>query len=105
MYLYTCTFNTWYFCVQSTSPRRTPHVPLFLGTVVGASGLSVAQAFADAYPLSTHPNVIVVCGPGNNGGDGLVAARHLHHFGYKPTVVYPKQSKGQLFANLAIAHT
>jgi len=64
------------------------------------AGLSVAQAFADAYPASSHPHVLVVCGPGNNGGDGLVAARHLHHFGYQPTVVYPKRSKGQLFENL-----
>ena len=39
-------------------------------------------------------------GPGNNGGDGLVAARHLRHFGYTPKVIYPKEGRGQLFENL-----
>jgi hypothetical protein len=31
------------------------------------------------------------------GGDGLVAARHLWHYGYKPTIYYPKQSKNELY--------
>jgi len=34
---------------------------------------------------------------GNNGGDGLVCARHLHHFGYQPSVFYPKQPNKPLY--------
>jgi len=32
-----------------------------------------------------------------SGGDGLVAARHLHHYGYKPTIYYPKPGKNELY--------
>jgi len=32
------------------------------------------------------------------GGDGLVAARHLKHFGFEVLILYPKQH--QRFANL-----
>ncbi len=46
------------------------------------AGLSVAEAVWRARPPSKWKRVLVVCGPGNNGGDGLVAARHLFHFGY-----------------------
>lgn len=38
--------------------------------------------------------------PGNNGGDGLVAARHLVHFGFDATIVYPKRSTKPHFINL-----
>jgi len=31
------------------------------------------------------------------GGDGLVAARHLRHYGYQPTIYYPKRGKNELY--------
>uniref|UniRef100_A0A8C3JWI5 NAD(P)H-hydrate epimerase n=1 Tax=Calidris pygmaea TaxID=425635 RepID=A0A8C3JWI5_9CHAR len=36
----------------------------------------------------------------NNGGDGLVCARHLKMFGYVPTVYYPKRPNKPLFEGL-----
>ena len=56
------------------------------------AGLAVAQAVALAFPPSSHPRVLVAAGPGNNGGDGLVAARHLSLFGYDVEVCYPVRS-------------
>lgn len=50
------------------------------------AGLSVAQSIALEYPATTHPRALVIAGPGNNGGDGLVAGRHLYHFGYQVQV-------------------
>lgn len=41
------------------------------------AGLSVASAVFEAYGRGESQRILVVCGPGNNGGDGLVAARHL----------------------------
>ena len=50
------------------------------------AGLSVACSVYAEYPPSSHKRILVIAGPGNNGGDGLVAARHLYHFGYSVEV-------------------
>lgn len=46
-------------------------------SLMALAGLSVAQL---TRALAPHARCIwVACGPGNNGGDGLIAAMHLHH--------------------------
>lgn len=41
------------------------------------AGLACAQTLAKVYDKEKYRRVLVCCGPGNQGGDGLVAARHL----------------------------
>ncbi|KAL4991956.1 YjeF N-terminal domain-like protein [Aspergillus falconensis] len=71
-----------------------------LDQLMELAGLSVSQAVYRVHPPSAGKNVLVICGPGNNGGDGLVAARHLAHYGYKPTIYYPKEGKKELYTRL-----
>lgn len=48
------------------------------------AGRSVAEQVAKRIKAGAH--VLVVCGLGNNGGDGYVAARHLFMMGFLPTI-------------------
>lgn len=55
---------------QAASAALPPH------SLMALAGLSVAQLTS---ALAPHARCIwVACGPGNNGGDGLIAAMHLH---------------------------
>ena len=65
------------------------------------SGLAVAAAVFDAFPPVTHPRVLAVIGPGGNGGDALVAARHLAGMGYSDVAIYyPRRRDTPLFVGL-----
>ncbi len=45
------------------------------------AAIGVADAIGEHFPTATA--VAIVCGPGNNGGDGLALARHLDARGYR----------------------
>jgi NAD(P)H-hydrate epimerase len=64
------------------------------------AGLSVATSIAEVYKPNDYSRVLIICGPGNNGGDGLVVTRHLYHFGYTPFVCYPKRTNKPLYHGL-----
>src|SRR2546422_8216448 len=52
------------------------------------AGKAVADAARSEF-AAAGKNVLVLCGTGNNGGDGLVAARHLAK-GARVTVLLPR---------------
>lgn len=55
-------------------------------TLMRRAGLATANL---AQALAPHARSLwVACGPGNNGGDGLEAAMHLHQRGYHPVVTW-----------------
>lgn len=69
------------------------------------AGLAVAKAIYQQYPpkrdAPRDARVLVLVGPGNNGGDGLVCARHLKLWRYyEPVVFYPKRPNNDLYKRL-----
>lgn len=66
------------------------------------AGLSCATSIAKSYSLEKISNqqILICCGPGNNGGDGLVCARHLALFGFNTQIYYPKRTANTLYQNL-----
>ena len=47
----------------------------------GAAVAAAVKAIAEATGRWRKGQILILCGPGNNGGDGLVAARHLARAG------------------------
>ncbi|HIC94618.1 MAG TPA: NAD(P)H-hydrate epimerase, partial [Anaerolineae bacterium] len=58
---------------------------LSYATMMENAGRAVAEAIGQKVEVAGK-RILVLVGPGNNGGDGLVAARHLHDAGAKVTL-------------------
>jgi len=70
------------------------------------AGLRIVRALKSRCPDVTSGRVVIVAGKGNNGGDGLVVARHLSNSGARPDVLLlaaKEEVTGEAAVNLAIA--
>ncbi len=57
-------------------------------TLMEAAGVAASREIGLSYlPKIQKGQVVIVCGPGNNGADGLVVARHLNSGGHKNILV------------------
>lgn len=70
--------------------RATENAAIASGAKKGAAlmetaGRAVAGQIRLRWPVPGHATVL--CGPGNNGGDGYVIARHLHRAGWRVHVL------------------
>lgn len=68
------------------------------------AGRGSADLLASLY--AAPRTVWILCGPGNNGGDGFVMARHLKNRGFDPRIAFrydPRQLKGDAAASYLMA--
>jgi len=69
------------------------------------AGLEIAKATFKLLNNDINKKIFIFCGSGFNGGDGMVAARHLYNWNYRPVVyLIGKESrcKHETSSNLAI---
>jgi NAD(P)H-hydrate epimerase len=87
--------------VRSIDRRATEeyHVP---GIVLMENASRGVADAAERFFLPRASRVLILCGGGNNGGDGLAAARHLHNRGHAVTIgllTDPARYKGDAKTN------
>lgn len=69
-----------------------------VGQLMENAGRAVAEAAS-----GMGKKFVVIAGTGNNGGDGLVAARFLHNWGFNVNVAMPEKPKSELNKRHALA--
>ena len=88
--------------VDAAETFKMPTVILMENAGRGAAELLMERIKAAHSPL---PRVLILCGPGNNGGDGGVVARHLDLSGFEVKVVVfaePSQLRGDAAIQIEI---
>jgi len=70
------------------------------------AALRVAEVVQQHFELDPPKRVVIVCGKGNNGGDGMALARHLSNIGFQVQVFLladPNELKGDAAINYKAA--
>ena len=71
------------------------------------AGIRITRSIVERFPAIAEERIVIVAGKGNNGGDGLVVARHLRALGAKPRVILlaaGAELRGDAALNLGIAY-
>ncbi|WP_169978043.1 NAD(P)H-hydrate epimerase [Tautonia rosea] len=92
--------------VRSIDLRAADELGLPTLVLMENAGRGAAACLRDAAGPEPRP-VLILCGPGNNGGDGAVVARHLDAWGWPVRVrwtVSADQLRGDPAAQHAILH-
>ncbi len=89
--------------VTTAQMRALEHATVAAGSTWAAlmehAGWGVAQEALRLLGTPKGRRVLVMVGPGNNGGDGLVAARHLHDAGAVVTLYFWRRQGAEADAN------
>jgi NAD(P)H-hydrate epimerase len=68
------------------------------------AGAGIARLLEELHDDQQPTTAVILCGKGNNGGDGLVLARHLHASGFEVQTILcsePRQLSPDAAANLS----
>ena len=71
-----------------------------------SAGQGVATALVEDYADDLARGLLIVCGKGNNGGDGFVVGRHLKRMGFSPRILLlapAEEIRGDAEVNLRAA--
>ncbi len=82
------------------------HIPSIL--LMESAGRAVVEELARVFPDFAGRRILVICGKGNNGGDGFVAARYMALRGASPELLIccdPAGLKGDALINWGIVRS
>ncbi len=90
--------------MQEIDRLTTEHFGVPSLTLMENAGRGVVEFIEQRYPPLEGRKIVILCGRGNNGGDGLVVARLLRERGLQPRVLLladPGKLSGDAAANYA----
>lgn len=80
-----------------------PSIVLMENAALNAASFVIDLLQRDEEHLGPDPQIAILCGGGNNGGDGYALARHVHNFGLGVTC-YAVSDPAQLRGDAKINH-